>query len=311
MKFVSPDCMKNFVCAAGACGHSCCAGWEIDIDEETRARYHRLPEAERAFIENGILDAPDGAHFKMKAGERCAFLRDDGLCELIVRNGPGILCQICADHPRFRNFFSDREETGLGLCCEEAGRLILTRETPMGFDTEDDGDDDGEPLTEEENSLLSVREALIALLQDRTQTMETRLRAALRRCAPDGKLPAVREIAAYLKTLETLSPEWTRRMEVLENADDPLSLGGIETPAEQFAVYLAWRHLPEALEDGDIADRVEWIVLSCYLMAALNRHFPNEWVENARLYSSEIEYSDENGDRILDFLYEHNQETEN
>lgn len=306
MKFVSPDCLFEFVCAGGACKHTCCAGWEIDIDEETRARYHALAEPVRSFIESGIDDAEDGAHFRMKTGERCFFLREDGLCELIVRSGPGILCQICADHPRFRNFFSDREETGLGLCCEEAGRLILTREAPMTFRTEDDGDDDGAPLTEEEQTLLAVREEVIHLLQDRTGTMEERLHALIDFCAPGGKLPPINEFAAYLKTLETLSPEWTKRMETLEKSDDALTLNGIGTPMEQFAVYLAWRHLPEALNDGDIEDRALLIALSCYLLAALDKHYPGERIENARLFSSEIEYSDENGDLILDYLYEYN-----
>ena len=306
MKFVSPDCLKEFVCAGGACKHTCCAHWEIDIDEETRARYHAMPEEKRAFIESGIDDAEDGAHFRMKAGEKCFFLRDDGLCELIVREGPGILCQICADHPRFRNFFSDREETGLGLCCEEAGRLILTREIPMTFITEDDGDDDGEPLSDEEETLLTLREQLISLMQNRQKPMQERLTEMLALCAPGSKLPSIKEIAAFLKPLETLSPEWTKRMETLITADDPLTLRGIETPMEQFAVYLIWRHLPEALNDGDIEDRVLWIALSCYLLAALDSHYPNDLIENARLYSSEIEYSDENGDKILDYLYEYN-----
>lgn len=306
MKFGSPDCLRDFVCAGGACKHSCCAGWEIDIDPETRARYRALDEPLRSFIESGIDDAPDGAHFKMTAAGKCAFLRDDGLCELIVREGPGILCQICADHPRFRNFFSDREETGLGLCCEEAGRLILTREAPMTFVIEDDGDDDGEPLSEEEETLLQLRQQLISLMQNREKTVQERLDEMLMLCAPGSRLPAIREFAAFLKPLETLDPEWTRRMETLMQGHDELTLHGIGTPMEQFAVYLLWRHLPEALNDGDIEDRVRLIALSCYLLAALDSHYPNELIENARLFSSEIEYSDENGDLILDFLYEYN-----
>ena len=306
MKFVSPDCLKEFVCAGGACKHTCCAHWEIDIDEETRARYHALSEPLRSFIESGIDDAEDGTHFRMKAGERCFFLRDDGLCELIVREGPDILCQICADHPRFRNFFSDREETGLGLCCEEAGRLILTREAPMTFLIEDDGDDDGEPLTEEEEALLTLREQLISLMQNREKTVDERLDEMLTLCAPGSRLPAIREFAAFLKPLETLDPEWTRRMETLEKAEDPLTLHDIGTPMEQFAVYLLWRQLPEALIDGDIEDRVRRIVMTCRLLATLDATYPGQLIENARLYSSEIEYSDVNGDLILDYLYEYN-----
>mgnify|MGYP006874698003 CR=1 FL=1 len=36
--FVYPDYYKEFKCIAGECRHSCCIGWEIDIDEETYKR---------------------------------------------------------------------------------------------------------------------------------------------------------------------------------------------------------------------------------------------------------------------------------
>ena len=30
-----PDYYEKFACIAGACEDTCCAGWEIDLDEET------------------------------------------------------------------------------------------------------------------------------------------------------------------------------------------------------------------------------------------------------------------------------------
>ena len=35
MLTVYPDYYSAFRCIAGACKHSCCIGWEIDIDEES------------------------------------------------------------------------------------------------------------------------------------------------------------------------------------------------------------------------------------------------------------------------------------
>ena len=35
MKLYAPGYYKRFACIASKCRHSCCVGWEIDIDPET------------------------------------------------------------------------------------------------------------------------------------------------------------------------------------------------------------------------------------------------------------------------------------
>ena len=123
MKLIAPDYYPQFRCIADKCRHSCCIGWEIDIDPETRETYRRVPgpfgERLNAAIEDGEVST-----FRLGKGERCPMLNASGLCDLITALGEGALCQICADHPRFRSYFSDRTELGLGLCCEEAARLV-------------------------------------------------------------------------------------------------------------------------------------------------------------------------------------------
>ena len=49
---------------------------------------------------------------------------------MIWHNRSDRLCQICRDHPRFRNFYSDRIEIGLGLCCEEVARITIKQNSP-------------------------------------------------------------------------------------------------------------------------------------------------------------------------------------
>ena len=73
---------------------------------------------------------------------------------------------------------------------------------------------------------------------------------------------------------------------------------------EQLMCYLLYRHLPGALENGDTQGRIRFAALMCQLVARLCRlngcTTLDELVELARLYSSEIEYSDENTCAILD-----------
>ncbi|MBR4077900.1 MAG: hypothetical protein IKK17_04775, partial [Oscillospiraceae bacterium] len=42
MKLMAPDYYPQFRCIAGACKHSCCIGWEIDIDEDTLETYKSM-----------------------------------------------------------------------------------------------------------------------------------------------------------------------------------------------------------------------------------------------------------------------------
>ena len=45
MKLIAPDYYKDFKCIAGNCRHSCCIGWEIDIDPDSLRRFQSVPGA--------------------------------------------------------------------------------------------------------------------------------------------------------------------------------------------------------------------------------------------------------------------------
>ena len=77
---------------------------------------------------------------------------------MILDYGEGSLCQICTDHPRFRNFWTDRIEVGLGLACEEAARIILFERTPMRLEVLEPGDDIQIP--DDELYLMDFRQKL-------------------------------------------------------------------------------------------------------------------------------------------------------
>ena len=280
---------------------SCCIGWEIDIDAQTREAYRHIP-GEFGKRLNASIEDGEVSSFRLGEAERCPMLNPNGLCDLITELGEEALCQICADHPRFRSFFADRTEVGLGMCCEEAARLILSQEEPMRLIVlENDGED--APLSEEEAALLTLRDTLIALLQDRSRPIGERLTEALSL----GGLPIPdldwREVYAGL---ERLDPAWEPLIRQLD-----LSLPApehLETAFEQFTVYMLFRHLPGALEDDDLPGRTAFCMLSTKVLMALCAAqpacSPAECAELARMYSAEIEYSEENIAVLLDALWE-------
>ena len=304
MKLIAPDYFPRFSCIAGACRHSCCIGWEIDIDEDTREYYRTVPGEMGKRLAENIVDGEETACFRLGEGERCPFLNKNNLCDLILTLGEESLCQICDDHPRFRNFFADRTEIGLGLCCEAAGKLILFQKEPVRLtETENDGDDD--LPDEDETDLLALRETLTGIAQNRSLPIEARIEEIFDRSGlnPD-RTPA--HWAEFLKTLERLDEAWTAQLEILANAQKAGLADEWEIPFEQLLTYLLYRHIPGAMDDGRLPERIAFCAMMTELLRTLFAAQPSQneeiLIELARLFSSEIEYSDENIEAILDTL---------
>jgi hypothetical protein len=54
MKLYSPKYYLDFKCIADRCEHSCCIGWEIDIDENTLTRYKDLKDEYGSVIVSSV-----------------------------------------------------------------------------------------------------------------------------------------------------------------------------------------------------------------------------------------------------------------
>jgi lysine-N-methylase len=299
-----PDYYTQFRCIAGDCCHSCCIGWEIDIDAEAQARYAACGGDFGRRLQENILRDGENACFVLGEGARCPFLNAQNLCDIYIHMGEEALCQICTDHPRFRNFFTHRTEVGLGLCCEAAAALVLGKQSPVQWIETDDGlPTDG--AEEDELAVLAVRAELYALVQDRSRPLAQRLDRVLARCGmePDGRTP--REWADIYRSLERLDPAWDEVLDVL--ADVPVELWNtgptsLDIVGEQLAMYFLYHHFADGLDDGLCPERAAFAVhatrLLLCLMAqtAMNGHA----VELVRMYSSEIEYDEENINTLLE-----------
>ena len=141
MKLFAPKYYKAFRCIADKCSHSCCIGWEIDVDIDTLARYEGLGEGYGDVIKKSI-DREDTPHFRLGENERCPHLDECGLCRIISELGEEYLCDICREHPRFYNY-TKVAEVGVGMSCPEAARLILSSPDFAGM--EEVGEVDAKP----------------------------------------------------------------------------------------------------------------------------------------------------------------------
>ncbi|MCR5106041.1 MAG: flagellin lysine-N-methylase [Eubacterium sp.] len=125
---IDAEIYREFKCKADKCKHSCCKGWEIDIDEDTLDYYKGLETDIGAEIMQSIEEGED-TFFKLTEEERCPFLKDNGLCKIIEELGEDGLCDICRLHPRFFEEINGYSLAGVGLSCEKAVELIFEKES--------------------------------------------------------------------------------------------------------------------------------------------------------------------------------------
>jgi lysine-N-methylase len=269
---MKPDFFDDFRCIASACKHTCCAGWEIDVDADTADYYASLSGEDGTFV-RARLDYGEDGMLLCREGERCRFLREDNLCELILRLGEDALCDICASHPRFHNEFEDHTEIGLGLCCEAAGCLILGQAHPVKFNG------------------LPHSHSSIQAIQNRQRPIDERLPSL-----PD------RSWSQILRSLERMDRSWDGMLDLLDAPQSPdfdRHMKDRQAEYEQLAVYLQYRH-----------NNLAFTSFGYHLIHQIGAAFFHKYghftfedqVEVCRLFSCEIEYSEENLETIFELL---------
>ncbi len=301
MYTVYPDYYKDFKCIGSRCKHNCCIGWEIDIDSDTAAYYKTVCGKIGDRLAKNI-DYSGTPHFILSENERCPFLNCDNLCDIIIELGEEKLCTICAKHPRFENELPDRTEIGVGMACEEAARLILSKKEPAALVGNGETDDE----------IIILRDRVIAALQNREKSIPERICDMLSLCGAKMPEKSMAEWAKILLSLERLDESWTDVLKMLERCVDTEAfdrhMQGRESEYEQLLVYFIYRHFANAPDMYEVAARAAFAALAYNVLHALgaalfakNGDFTfHDHSELCRMFSSEIEYSDENLYILLD-----------
>ncbi len=292
----TPRYVLDFKCIADRCRHSCCVGWEIDIDDKAYERYKSIGGE----LCQGICECDGTRSFVLTDG-RCPHLTERGLCDIITEYGEGYLCDICREHPRFYYSCQARREMGIGLCCEAAAELVLTSDAFADFVSIDDGED--EPLFGE-NCFDAVheREAVYSILSDTTLPYSERILRLYKLCSVDeGSLSD--SLCRIIPSLEYLSRETEG---VLAHS---LTFGRSELFDDMLCralAYFIFRHASDARDDGEFKSG---LVLSLGLehLLACMLNMPTMIdkygvFECARMLSEEIEYNEDNIDTLRYFL---------
>lgn len=304
MTLVFPDYYKNFKCIKEKCRHNCCIGWEIDIDEDKLELYNSVtgPLGKRLKENISLENTP---HFILGENERCPFLNENNLCELIINLGEDSLCEICALHPRFQNELPDRTEIGLGLSCEAAAEIIIGNTNTVKLI--------GNIKTDDE--IILLRDSIIDILQDRTHTISERIKKMLELCKTDFTYN--NNWCDIFLSLERLDNKWTNILNTLKTGYKTADFQSFDnymqnraTEYEQFLVYIIYRHFANSVDLEYTAVKAKFAALAYSLIYNIgavlftqNGDFNFEiQIDIIRMFSSEIEYSDENLYDIFDRL---------
>lgn len=317
---IKPNFYDEFKCINSKCTDSCCIGWEIDIDDVTNEKYTSDTSEFGKEIVSNIVVSEDGSRcFKLCENERCPFLDENNLCKIIKNYSEEMLSDICREHPRFYNDFVCATECGLGLCCEEACRLLLEADgfslNESGFICEAEIETEDDKLEYEAYVEMSALRNTIFEILDKEIAYEEKLNEIFALKPLEVEIYDLKMMVKAYKSTEPINDEWSSFIECmyenldtyLENATAFLKLPENDKLYSKILSYLLFRHLSSAVFDGMLNERIAFCVESVAFIGLCDLKIFTEKgkvefldrVNNLKNWSKQIEYSQENLDALM------------
>lgn len=329
-----PEYYRKFSCIADKCSDNCCIGWEIDIDDNTADFYSNVSGDFGKRLKNSISFG-ETSSFILGKNERCPFLNEYNLCDIILTLGEDKLCCICSEHPRYFEWYGNIKEGGTGLCCEESARIILTFNKPFSFYEIEIPDEDSFYYNKcLYDFLFSVREKMIIYLQNinipvYNAVIDIMEYAYEIQSCIDNEIyytsvpikhsdkpfsPDMNSILSFLLELEHIDSEWEPYISSLIGCCDEKNsfLPETEMYLRNIAVYFVWRYFMKSVYDNEVISKINLMAVSVFSLGFL---FAQKKKENGTLsvedcitiaknYSKEIEYSEDNLSMLANAAYE-------
>lgn len=126
MKILKNELFDEFNCLAGDCPETCCYGWRIVVDEDTRKRILEKEGAPGFFLKR-CLGGPDRNYFNYECNS-CFFHDLHGLCGIQKKIGTEYMPEICRRYPREIRNYGTFGTKNLDLSCIEVSRMLLLRD---------------------------------------------------------------------------------------------------------------------------------------------------------------------------------------
>ena len=326
MIYTKPYFYDDFKCKADKCADTCCAGWEVDIDSISYKKYKKVSGEFGKRLNNGIVFSDGIPNFRLCENDRCVFLNKNGLCDIYSELGEDYLCDICYEHPRFYNCFENVTEMGLGLCCERVCEMIFSSEKQVSLLTYSDNNDKAD---EEYDFYCFIRNKCFDIIYDRQKSLKDRIEELIMygifvqneffydnvdfELNNDWESVFQSVIELYMDT-EPINDEWTKYIHSFKtNLEDIISVSeNIKTKEyeyEQLLTYILYRHFIKSMDFGNILFIICFSVVNvifiylcdCKTFCDTMNFSDADRINNAKLWSKQIEYSDINTQMIIDY----------
>lgn len=130
-----PKYMLTFKCIGSSCIDTCCAGWDINIDEDTYKKYTNCTGELKKIVQGKFRENKNSDDYLnrgfmiLKEHNKCPFLNDNLLCDIHGGVGEENLCITCKRFPRVYNIIDDiYEKSGLASCPEICTKAFLNKD---------------------------------------------------------------------------------------------------------------------------------------------------------------------------------------
>lgn len=319
MKYYFPDYIKDFVCLADKCPDTCCAMWEICIDDDTLEYYKNVPGEFGVRLKNSIVNDEDGDPVFRLNGRRCPFLNNDNLCDIHIKLGEEHTCEVCREHPRFTEIYDCFTEISLSASCPAANDLIFGTTLKKSTYPVPEYDGKDELL----NALVIERTCLLDLLAEAQSTEEMSQFLRLQTKKVSDRLYEYNDafdaffifdsksITDFEKMLltnsEILTEEWCELLKIASEKELPekdftdYCVDNISDLRKAYS-YFVYRYFLKAVNDEENELNSAFISLCLFLSADVAAKTHTEYKECFRVFSKEIEHDTDNIEIIKDYI---------
>lgn len=213
MIYTYPDYYKKFSCIADKCPDTCCGKWQIVIDDDSLEKYEDYNGEYRDELRRKV-NWKEGVFRHGRSG-KCAFLRDDMLCDMYIHMGKNSLCTTCREYPRHTEEFENVREVSLSLSCPEVARILMNITDKVTFVAEEDDED--EVFDDFDYFLYSnledIREEILNVIQDRSVDIRSRIERVIQIGASAQRHYDEGDLVMWDECEEQDKPEICRKIE--------------------------------------------------------------------------------------------------
>ena len=189
--------------------------------------------------------------------------------------------------------------------------MILSKQTKTEFLICEDGEEADLP-TEEETTFLVRKEKLLTLAQNRDKNISERMKDIEKEIGASFPKQSFSNWIDIFLSLECMEKSWQELLSEAKKSPPSIPLRkDLETAWEQLLVYFIYRHVYD--HERDCAGPVLFALLGVYMIQGIFAFIcsregdckAEQLIELCRLYSSEIEYSEENTEKLIAFMEEY------